>query len=85
MEMQKRKPKFDEWNEDIGRLIAFDRMKDNLNKSFFKRANTFVDEMEKALDRFCEDTNAYGKRLEINTDRRKKLIAKILGDEVAED
>ena len=75
----------DVWNEEIGRLIAFDRMKDNLNKSFFKRANTFVSEMEKALDRFCDDTNAYGQKLEINTDRRKKLIAKILGDEVAED
>lgn len=68
----------DEWDENLGKLIAFDRMKDNLNKSFFKRANTFVAEMEKRLDIFCDRTNAYGTKLEINTERRKQLIEKLL-------
>ena len=75
----------DVWDENIGRLIAFDRMKDNLNKSFFKRANTFVAEMEKRLDIFCERVNGYGEKLEINMNRRKAVIAKVLGDEVTED
>ena len=75
----------DVWDENIGRLIAFDRMKDNLNKSFFKRANTFVAEMEKRLDIFCERVNGYGEKLETNMNRRKAIIAKVLGDEVAED
>lgn len=75
----------DVWDENVGRLIAFDRMKDNLNKSFFKRANTFVAEMEKRLDIFCERTNAYGTKLETNMNRRKAVIAKILGDEATED
>ena len=75
----------DVWNEDTGRLIAFDRMKDNLNKSFFKRANTFVAEMEKRLDTFCERVNGYGEKLEINMNRRKAVIAKVLGDETTED
>ena len=74
----------DEWNEDTGRLIAFDRMKDSLNKSFFKRANTFVAEWEKRLDLFCDRTNAYGQKLEYNTHRRKALIEKILGDNTEE-
>lgn len=74
----------DEWNEDTGRLIAFDRMKDNLNKSFFKRANTYVAEMEKRLDLFCDRTNAYGQKLEYNTNRRKALIKKILGSDTEE-
>ena len=75
----------DVWDENVGRLIAFDRMKDNLNKSFFKRANTFVAEMEKRLDIFCERVNGYGEKLEINMNRRKAVIAKVLGDEVTED
>ena len=74
----------DEWNEDTGRLIAFDRMKDSLNKSFFKRANTYVNEMEKRLDLFCDRTNAYGQKLEYNTNRRKALIEKILGSDTEE-
>ena len=70
----------DVWDEDIGKLIAFDRMKDNLNKSFFKRANTFVSEMEKRLDIFCDVVNLYGERLEHNTLRRKALIESILDE-----
>ena len=75
----------DVWDENIGRLIAFDRMKDKLNKSFFKRANTFVAEMEKRLDIFCDRVNGYGEKLEINMNRRKAVIAKVLGDETTED
>ena len=75
----------DVWDENVGRLIAFDRMKDNLNKSFFKRANTFVAEMEKRLDIFCERVNGYGEKLEYNMNRRKAVIAKVLGDEATED
>ena len=68
----------DVWDENLGKLIAFDRMKDNLNKSFFKRSNTFVAEMERRLDIFCDRTNAYGTKLEANTERRKQLIEKLL-------
>ena len=75
----------DVWDENVGRLIAFDRMKDNLNKSFFKRANTFVAEMEKRLDIFCDRVNGYGEKLEHNMNRRKAVIAKVIGDEVTED
>lgn len=71
----------DVWDENVGRLIAFDRMKDNLNKSFFKRANTFVAEMEKRLDIFCDRVNGYGVKLETNMNRRKEIIKKILGEE----
>lgn len=75
----------DVWDENVGRLIAFDRMKENLNKSFFKRANTFVAEMERRLDLFCERTNAYGMKLETNMNRRKEVIAKVLGEETVEE
>ena len=75
----------DVWDENVGRLIAFDRMKENLNKSFFKRANTFVNEMERRLDLFCERTNAYGMKLETNMNRRKEVIAKVLGEETVEE
>ena len=75
----------DVWNEETGRLIAFDRMKDNLNKSFFKRANTFVAEMERRLDLFCDRADAYGMKLETNMNRRKKVIAEVLGEKTVEE
>lgn len=71
----------DVWNEETGKLIAFDRMKDKVNRAFFKRANTYVEIMENRLDSFCETINIYGERLTQNTARRKEVINRVLGDE----
>ena len=32
----------DEWDEELGKMIAFSKAKDKCYKSFFKRANTFI-------------------------------------------
>ena len=32
----------DEWNPEIGKLIAYHRMKTNMSKSFFKHAETYI-------------------------------------------
>ena len=71
----------DEWDEETGKLIAYSRAKDNLNKSFFKRANLYVNSIDREVDRATETLNVLGKKLTTNTERRHKKIASLIGEE----
>lgn len=71
----------DEWDEDFGKLVAFDRLKEKLNKSFVKRANTYVHSIEEALDNFCDNTQIYLNKLAKNSERRKEIINKHLSED----
>lgn len=70
----------DEWNEKTGRLIAFSRMKDKLNKSFFKRANTFFGTVDKWLNETVDLLNTIGDKLEVNQERRHTRIQELVGE-----
>ena len=70
----------DEWNVETGKLIAFSRAKDNLNKSFFKRANTYINTLDKWVDEAAILLNQVGDKLSINTEHRHKLITSIVGE-----
>lgn len=54
----------DEWNEETGKLIAFAKAKDKCYKSFFKRANLFVQTVDRRLGDMIESFNDFGLRLE---------------------
>lgn len=54
----------DEWNEETGRMIAFSRAKDKCYKSFFKRANKFVQTVDRRLGDMIELFNDFGLKLE---------------------
>lgn len=60
----------DEWNEETGRMIAFSRAKDKCYKSFFKRANKFVQTVDRRLGDMIEQFNDFGLKLE---DKRAAL------------
>lgn len=64
----------DEWNEETGKLIAFARAKDKCYKSFFKRANHFVQTIDRRLGDMIEQFNDFGIKLE---DKRIGLEQKI--------
>ena len=64
----------DEWNEETGKLIAFARAKDKCYKSFFKRANRFVQTIDRRLGDMIEQFNDFGMKLE---DKRIGLEQKI--------
>jgi len=70
----------DEWNEETGKLIAFSRAKDNLNKAFFKRAKAYIDTLDDWLSDAVEQINGFGEKVEINTNRRHNRINELLGD-----
>lgn len=71
----------DMWDEETGKLIAYSRAKDNLNKSFFKRANLYINSLDREIDRATEVLNILGQKLTMNTTRRHEKIASIIGEE----
>ena len=64
----------DEWDEEIGKLIAFSRAKDKCYRSFFKRANLFIQKLDNRLGDMIEHFNDFGMKLE---NKREALQAKI--------
>lgn len=54
----------DEWNEELGRMIAFSRAKDKCYKSFFKRANKLVQTVDRRLGDMITMFNDFGLKLE---------------------
>ena len=72
----------DEWNEEIGKSIAFSRAKYKLHNSFFKRANTFVNECDQALAKLITSLNDYGEQLSANAEKREKWITEKVGSKV---
>ncbi len=67
----------DEWDEEVGRIIAFDRAKYKLNTSFFKRAQLYIDVINDKFNELINITNAYGAALEKGAERRKQHIKRL--------
>ena len=73
----------DEWNPEIGKLIAYHRMKTNMSKSFFKHAETYYKLMLKKVNETVDLINVYGNKLTANYKRRIETINQTVGN--AED
>jgi len=69
----------DEWDENTGRLIAFSRAKDKCYKSFFKRANKFVQTVDRRLGDMIEVFNDFGLKLEDKREGMKQRIDALTG------
>ena len=64
----------DEWNEELGRKIAFSRAKDKCYKSFFKRANMLVQTVDRRLGDMINTFNDLGLKL---SEKREALESDI--------
>ena len=69
----------DEWNEEIGRKIAFNKAKEKLNNAFFKRAKAYVNDADWEFNQLVGIINNYGTRLTIDAEKRDKEIDNLLG------
>lgn len=72
----------DEWNVEIGKVLAFSRAKHKVGVSFFKRANVFVNEVDQWLTDMVNSINDYGKRLEKNQNKRCAWLSEQVGCEI---
>ena len=69
----------DKWDENIGCTIAFSRAKNNLITSFFKRAQTYVNYIDKWLNEAINTFNKLGEKLTENSKKRDEYIASLVG------
>ena len=69
----------DTWNVETGKLIAFKRAKEKLYGSFFRHANTFMNEIDKVLDRGEVQLNKMGEKVSRNLDHLDKVIEDRVG------
>lgn len=69
----------DEWNEALGREIAFARAKYKLDRCFFKRANHFIHEIDRRTNRLYEEFNTYGNAISRSHNGRMTRLEKKLG------
>ena len=68
----------DEWDVELGKKIAFSRAKDKCYKSFFKRANTFVQTVDRRLGDMIEMFNDFGLKLENKREALQNQIDEVL-------
>ena len=61
----------DTWNEEIGRKIAYSRMKTKCYKSFFRRANKLVRTIDKRLGEMIDKFNDFG----LDIDEKQEALA----------
>ena len=69
----------DEWDEELGKMIAFSKAKDKCYKSFFRRANLFVQTIDRRLGDAIESFNQFGRVLEDKREGMKQKIDEKLG------
>ena len=75
----------DEWNPEFGKLLAYSRARYKLNKSFFKRANTYINNLDTLVGEAVDTFNAYGEKLTRNAARREEKIKRVIGEPEGED
>ena len=71
----------DEWDEELGKMIAFSKAKDKCYKSFFKRANTFVQMVDRRLGDMIDSFNDFGMKLENKREALQNQINERIGVE----
>ena len=70
----------DEWNEEVGKLIAFSRAKYKCQSSFFKHARAVIDAMDKQLDFYVKQLNKYGDAVGRRLEKRTSILHEMTGE-----
>lgn len=68
----------DKWDEELGKRIAFDRLKDKVIGSFLARMDAYEAIINKEMDFFFDRVNKYESRLINCSNFRKEKIKEVL-------
>lgn len=68
----------DEWDESIGRTIAYSRARKNYDRSFFRHANAIVTTIDKYLGQLVDVFNAYGDKIAAAEENRDTRLEKLM-------
>ena len=64
----------DEWNEALGKKIAYMKARHKFHTSFFKRANRYVNEVDSILANITNKLNLYGEKISMYMSAKQKEI-----------
>ncbi len=64
----------DEWDEEVGRMIAFSRAKDKFYRSFFKRASMFVNTLDGCINEMVTAFNNMGEKVDAHNEKLQYMI-----------
>lgn len=70
----------DVWDEEYGKLLAYDRAKYKLTQSIFKHVQNFVSNLEKETDDLVDGVNSYFDKVTHNKNYREKRLNKEVED-----
>ncbi len=70
----------DEWNEELGKKIAYSRARDKYYKSFFNKASTLIKDCDTHMDRIVESFNNFGMKLEYRRNQLQNEIKESFKD-----
>lgn len=70
----------DTFNEAVGRELAYTKARTKLNTSFFKRANYFVNEIDRRVGELTAKFNKYGTQLENNHEKHMNHLKELIGE-----
>jgi len=70
----------DNWDVELGKMIAFSRAKDKCYKSFFKRANKFVQTIDRRLGDMITVFNDFGVKLENKRENLQQRIEEMTAE-----
>ena len=71
----------DEWNEELGRMLAYSRAKDKCYKSFFKRANKLIQTLDRRLGDMISIFNDFGIKLDTKKNELEEKIEDMIQKE----
>ena len=74
----------DKWNEETGRLLAYQRAKDKCYKSFFKRANRIIEIIDGRIEKMFIIFNDLGRKLEEKDQELQRKIDESMGYNIEE-
>lgn len=64
----------DEWDEQLGKDIAYAKAAEKYNKSFFKRAQAYTNDMDTILNNIVDKINKYGDQVRHCQETRREWL-----------
>lgn len=64
----------DKWDEELGKAIAFGKLKYKINASMFKRGNKLVEMLDKKVNHIVEQFDSYGQKINANEEKRRNWV-----------
>lgn len=70
----------DTWDVELGKKIAYLRLREKVYRSFFNKARYYIDTLDEYLERSAQEINRMGAKLDKEMESRNQYIAEKLSE-----